>query len=130
LETVLLDTCIISFFLKTDERAKHYEPYVDNNRLVVSFMTIAELYRWTITKKWGLKRKLDLEKYLSKFIVYPFTDHLCYKWAEVVEEMKDKGNPISCADAWIAATALLLDIPIVTHNKKDFCEINHLKVIS
>lgn len=38
--------------------------------------------------------------------------------------------PISAADAWIAATALLYGVPLVTHNRKDFEGIDGLVVIS
>jgi predicted nucleic acid-binding protein len=34
------------------------------------------------------------------------------------------------ADAWIAATALLHDLPLITHNRWDFEDIRGLNVIS
>ena len=41
-----------------------------------------------------------------------------------------RGYRIECADAWIAATALLYDIPLVTHNRNDYLGIPGLTVIS
>ncbi len=41
-----------------------------------------------------------------------------------------KGNPIDTADAWIASVALLFDIPLVTHNRRDFQNVANLTIIS
>jgi peptidase E len=57
-----------------------------------------------------------MEEYLRNFIVYPFDRALCLKWAEVSDCARRNGRPIQCADAWIAATAVLHRIPLVTHN--------------
>lgn len=40
------------------------------------------------------------------------------------------GRPIDTADVWIAATALLLDAPLVTHNGAHFSGVPGLTVIS
>jgi predicted nucleic acid-binding protein len=40
------------------------------------------------------------------------------------------GQPIDGADAWIAATALLYGIPVVTHNPGHFARVPGLMVIS
>ena len=39
------------------------------------------------------------------------------------------GRMISPQDAWIAATALRHDLPLITHNIKDFQEISNLRRI-
>jgi predicted nucleic acid-binding protein len=41
-----------------------------------------------------------------------------------------KGAPISAADAWIAATALVLSAPLVTNNSKDYRHLDKLQIIS
>jgi predicted nucleic acid-binding protein len=40
------------------------------------------------------------------------------------------GRLIGAADAWIAATALLMDISLVTHNKTHYEGVAGLRVIS
>jgi predicted nucleic acid-binding protein len=40
------------------------------------------------------------------------------------------GRRIECADAWIAATALLYDAPLVTHNRDDYLGVPGLRIIS
>jgi predicted nucleic acid-binding protein len=38
--------------------------------------------------------------------------------------------PIQTADGWVAATSLLHNIPLVTHNPKHFVGVDGLTVIS
>jgi L-ascorbate metabolism protein UlaG (beta-lactamase superfamily) len=51
-------------------------------------------------------------------------------WAEVTVAAQSKGRRIECADAWIAATALRHDVPLVTHNHDDYLGVPGLKLIS
>jgi predicted nucleic acid-binding protein len=54
---------------------------------------------------------------------------MCLIWAEVMESARRNGRPIECADAWIATTALLYEVPLVTSNARDFAGVNRLVVI-
>ena len=45
-------------------------------------------------------------------------------------QAKAAGRRIESADAWIAATALLYDVPLVTHNRKDYLGVPGLKIVS
>ena len=56
--------------------------------------------------------------------------NLCRKWAEVMVAAQAAGRRIETADAWIAATALLYDAPLVTHNGSDYLGVPGLKLIS
>ncbi len=59
----------------------------------------------------------------------PSDDETCWYWAKV---RSMKGYPIADTDAWIAATALRYNIPLVTHNVKHFIPAQNLglKIIS
>jgi tRNA(fMet)-specific endonuclease VapC len=69
------------------------------------------------------------EIYLADFSVL-HSDLLCSTWAAVRSESTQKGHPISSADAWIAATALVLSAPLVTNNLKDYRHLDKLRIIS
>ena len=45
MNTVLLDTNIVSFLLKGDSRIEAYLPFLEQKQLAISFMTVAELYQ-------------------------------------------------------------------------------------
>ena len=125
-----VDTDVISFQVKVDSRASFYREKMHDNQLLVSFMTIAELDQWVIRSRWGERLKGHLEEYLSKFTVVHSNRELCLIWAEVTESARVAGFTINAADAWIAATALAYDIPLITHNSKDYRGVSGLQIIS
>lgn len=128
--TVVVDTDVISFLYKRDSRALLYTPHLDGKLALISFMTIAELHRWTLERQWGEKRWRDLEKFLDQFSVVEYVKALCFKWAEATYSAKRSGRPIGAADAWVAATALLENAPLVTHNRAHYAGVADLQVIS
>ncbi|HBQ28178.1 hypothetical protein HY02_08085 [Peptococcaceae bacterium SCADC1_2_3] len=130
MDALVIDTDVVSFLFKRDTRAWLYRPYLQDKYLVVSFMTVAELYQWAYIRRWGKKRLVQLELVIKKYIVPPFDVELCRIWAGIRVERQAKGAPISVQDAWIAATALRYGIPLVTHNNGDFKEIDGLIVVS
>jgi tRNA(fMet)-specific endonuclease VapC len=125
-----VDTDVVSFLFKRDPRAEWYRLHLTGKLLVLSFMTVAELDRWALARNWGQNRRTRMDEYLRNFIVHPFDRVLCQKWAEVSDCARRNGRRIECADAWIAATAVLHNIPLVTHNSKDFAGVDGLSVIS
>ena len=64
------------------------------------------------------------------FSILPYSRALCLKWAEVTVAAQRNGRRIECADAWIAATALLYDLPLITHNRGDYLGVPGLTIIS
>ncbi len=62
--------------------------------------------------------------------VYPATLELGVVWAELKGEAMANGRALDTADARIAATAVVLDVPLVTHNAKDFDFPSRLKIRS
>ena len=130
IDIIVADTNVVSYIFKEDSRGALYEPHLAGKDVVISFVTLAELHRWAISSNWGKTRKRKLEEYLNRFFVVHSNDALCHRWAELVESGKRKGRPIQPGDAWIAATALLHTVPLVTHNSKDFAGVEELTIIS
>ena len=58
---VVVDTDVVSYLFKSDSRALAYEEHLAGNERLVSFMTLAELDRWSLARHWGSPRKLKLE---------------------------------------------------------------------
>lgn len=117
---VLLDTDVVSFILKSDSRAELYLPHLRDRPCVLSFQTTGELLRWAITKRWGTERRRRLDEFIRNCLVVPWSGPLSTKWAEVCAEGQARGRECKAGDAWIAATALLYQIPLVSHNRADF----------
>jgi tRNA(fMet)-specific endonuclease VapC len=124
----LLDTNIVSYLLKGHTLAERYRPHLEGHTLAVSFMTVAELYEGACRARWGKKKLALLEGALQSYLVFPFAAELCRRWGLVRYERRKQ--PISPEDAWIAATALVHNCPLVTHNAADFKGIAGLVLIT
>src|SRR5215472_4670854 len=117
---VVVDTDVVSFMFKNHPIGNRYDSALAGRIPLISLMTVAELERWAIQRKWNAHRLHWLHLYLRPFTVVPSSPDLCRKWAEVMMAAQVVGRRIECADAWIAATALLYDAPLITHNRTDY----------
>jgi tRNA(fMet)-specific endonuclease VapC len=129
-KTVLVDTNVVSYIYKKDSRGARYQHHLDNAVLVISFQTLAELSQWTLERNWGTKQKRALKKFLQDFSVVYASESLCDYYAQVMASARASGKPILSADAWVAAVALELAIPLVTHNPNDFRGVSGLEIIT
>jgi len=101
-----------------------------NRDLLVSFMTEAELEQWILLAKWGVDRVRRFRTFMTGFASVPSSRDLILHWAEVMVAARANGRRIEAADAWIAATALLYNATLITHNPKDYLGVPNLRVHS
>lgn len=126
----LVDTDVLSYVVRGDTRAELYRSYLADKEISISFQTVAELRRWGRTHRWGPTRWQQLQQLLGHFTVYLVDDALIDAWAYVTTMRDRQGHPIATGDAWIAATAWLQSLPLVTHNRRHFTDIEGLDVVS
>lgn len=125
---LVVDPDVLSYLFKGDSRGGRYKLLLEGHECCVSFMAVAELERWALSRRWGLAMRERLEASLSRLaICYPDRD-LCRLWALTTESASRAGRPISCADAWTAAVALYLASPLVTNNPGDFLGVSGLEI--
>ncbi|MGB9178549.1 MAG: PIN domain-containing protein [Pyrinomonadaceae bacterium] len=129
-EVVVVDTNVISFFIKSDTRAALYQPHLDGRLQIIAAQTRAELEFWTLIYRWGQRRRAGLHAYLKNFAFAEVDEAICLRWAEIRATAREIGRPINVDDAWIAATALNYKAPLVTHNPSDFYNVAGLTVIT
>jgi predicted nucleic acid-binding protein len=128
---LVIDTDVASFIFKWHPAfAPRYVDIVRGSELIVSFMTLAEMRQGALDANWGPRKCAVLETYLADFSVLHSDNLLCSTWAAVRNESTHKGRRISSADAWIAATALVLPAPLVTNNPKDYRHLDNLQIVS
>lgn len=126
---VLLDTDVSSFFIKKSSYAEPYLPLIQKQEVAVSFMTEAELYQWAYVRNWGKSRIKELTDYLDGLTIIYADQPMCCHWAKIRTEQRARGMVISPQDAWVAATALRYDLPLITNNIKDFQHIPCLNLL-
>lgn len=61
MNAVVVDTDVVSLVFKGDTRAERYLPVMKTPDLLVSFMTEAELERWTLQANWEPNESLASE---------------------------------------------------------------------
>jgi tRNA(fMet)-specific endonuclease VapC len=125
----LLDTNIISYWMRGDpqliNKIKSYSP----SDLSLSTITLAEVY-YGIEKSPVKKRerRLKIEYIKSELDIFPFNEQAAKKYGALRAALEKLGKPISERDTQIASIALANRLCIVTHNTKEFGRIAKVKV--
>jgi predicted nucleic acid-binding protein len=132
MRVVIVDTNVASFLFKEDTRAELYKPHLEGDTLsAISFMTRAELEQWAVFRGWGPAKRDELISFAKEeFVTIDSNEPLCAMWAEVRGLAKRAGRQIDVADAWIAATAMLYNAELVTHNANHFDFLPGLTIIT
>ena len=125
----LLDTNIISYWMRGDkriiDRVKQYAP----SDLSLSTVTLAEILygieKSPIKKK---ERRLKIKQISSLLDLYSFDEAVAGHYAIIRAQLERKGMVISERDTQIASIAMANKLIVVTHNVKEFSRIGKLKV--
>jgi tRNA(fMet)-specific endonuclease VapC len=125
----VVDTDVVSYLFRNDTRAEQFRPHITGRILAVSFMTVAELDRWALQRNWGSARRERMTDFLSRFVIVLVDRALCRTWAAVGDQARRNGRPIQVADAWIAATAIALNVPLLTHNRSDYAGVDDIDLL-
>lgn len=67
---------------------------------------------------------------MQKYVIVPFDMGMVDHFARLRAARRREGREVETADAWIAATALWVGCPIVTHNVGDSAGIDRLELIT
>ena len=127
---IVVDTDVASYIFNWHTLAQRYSDVLRGSELLLSFMSIAELRMGAISAGWGSRRRVLLERFIRGFeLVYADND-LCTVWARIRATARAAGRPLSPQDAWIAATALALDAPLATNNRRHYEHIQKLNLLS
>jgi predicted nucleic acid-binding protein len=113
----------VSFAFKRDSRFDLYTSEIGALERFISFQTVAEMRLGARLSRWGPRRQQLLEELLATLQVVAYTDALASRWATIMEAARLSGRRLESGDAWIAATASLLDVPLITHDR-DFVGIS------
>lgn len=117
---VLIDTNAFINLTRGRESTSRLLPHVDGKRIVLSFVTVAELRRGAYVRGYGEESWRQLDVDVSSAVVVPPNDGLSHEWAKLVAEERREGRALGQAaqahDAWVAATARFYGVPVLTED--------------
>ena len=116
---VVIDTDVASSMLRrrTPDRLLGQ---LTGHVLAVSFVTVGELTKWGLLRRWGPTRTAAMEAFLSQLVVLPYDARVSSLWGQLQAYSQLRGRPRPVNDSWIAACCLARDLPLATYNVKDF----------
>lgn len=114
-ERLLLDTDVIVDYLRGREEAVAYFDGIADQELILSAMTVAELYGGV---REGNERE-QLRRFLGGFRIVPVDRNLAIEGGLLRRDFHPS-HGVGLADAIIAATARTEQATLVTLNKKHF----------
>ena len=113
---MVVDTSVVSYLFRGDGRATYYRELIHGRRAVISFQTVEEMRYGAYVRNWGTRRMGELDRYLDQFETIWANPELADICARLRNERKSAGRKMQKADAWIAATAIMLRCPLASHD--------------
>ena len=125
---IVLDTNVVSYIFNQDPRASYYLDRIRDQRACISFQTLEEQWYGARYRGWGEQRKSELAAYLNLYeVIWPNAEIVAI-CARLRADRRTAGRKLEVADAWVAATALMLQCPLASHDR-DFSGIPRLELI-
>jgi predicted nucleic acid-binding protein len=119
---VVVDTMVVGWLL--DERpnplAERYRRLIGMEPVVLAFQTVMELRFGALRADWGELRRRRLERRIAEFAVVQPDDEMITACAELRMRCRQAGHALGDklhdGDRWVAAAAIRLEIPLVSHD--------------
>jgi len=131
---VLLDTDVFISLTRGKQTAARYEPMVAGKLVVLSFASVAELWRGAYAMNYKEASRRRLEASIAATVVVPPTDGLTQAWARLTHDARSAGHALGqkaqTHDAWVAATAIHHELPLLTGNARHFAGLPELTLVT
>jgi tRNA(fMet)-specific endonuclease VapC len=124
----LLDTCVISDFIKGEPGTQTQLKQTPPIDIAVSVITLMELrYGLQLNSQRAQKIEPIITSFLNSVTLLPFGIPESEKAAEIRAILKSQGQPIGAYDVLIAATAVQHHLVMVTANQWEFDRVPGLQ---
>lgn len=124
----LLDTCVISDFIKGEPGTKTRIRQTPPSDIAVSAITVMEL-RYGLLNNPQRAQKIEptIASFLTSVTVLAFGTAEAEQAAQIRAILKTQGQPIGAYDVLIAATALQYQLLMITANQREFDRVPGLQ---
>jgi len=126
---VLLDTNVASYLFKYSPESERYRRHIQKRELALALISVAELRYGARRANWGSERCVQLERYIGSCTLIPGSGEIARVAAKVMDQRKRVGRRMEWPDAWVAATALVHRLPLISHDA-DFFGVEGLRLIT
>lgn len=125
----LLDTCVVSDFVKGEENTLKKLKSISPNEIFISSLTVMEVkYGLAINPERAVKIQQVIEAFLKAIIILPFGSNEADRAAEIRSILKIARSPMGAYDVIIAATAVTHNHIVVTSNVREFQRVPNLQI--
>ena len=76
-----------------------------------------------------MNERATWDRLVSPFEVIPCTPEVSWRYGRLYRYLRENGLLIDANDLWIAATALVFEMPVVTRDERHFMRVPELDVI-
>jgi tRNA(fMet)-specific endonuclease VapC len=118
-KTYMLDTDICSYIIKNQRELANAFTAHQNDNICISAITYAELL-YGVKNSRSSRVETEVKRFFPLVAVVDWSEAAARQYAEIKDFLKRNGSPIGNMDMLIAASAIAINAPIVTNNKKHF----------
>lgn len=126
----MVDTNILGYFARNSSAAlqKRMLTALKKQEIAISAITRAEIRFGLALLEVDDKRRRTIDLMLNEIPVLPWTLEAADRYGDIAAHLQQTGQPIGQMDTQIAAHALALGLPLVTHNTRHFKRVAGLKL--
>ena len=126
----LVDTNILGHFARNSSTVlqKRMWAALQKQEIAISAITRAETRFGLALLQADDKRRRTMDLLLNELPVLPWTLEAADRYGDIAAHLQQSGQPIGQMDTQIAAHALALGLPLVTHNTRHFQRVPGLKL--
>ncbi|OYU13494.1 MAG: hypothetical protein CFE38_00255 [Comamonadaceae bacterium PBBC1] len=126
----LVDTNILGYFARNSSAALQTRMLaaLKKQEVAISAITRAETRFGQALLQAEDKRRRTIDLLLNELPVLPWTLEAADRHGDIAAHLQQTGQPIGEMDTQIAAHALALGLPLVTHNTRHFKRVPGLKI--
>lgn len=126
----LVDTNILGYFVRNSSAAlqKRMLAALKKQEVAISVITRAETRFVQALLQPDDKRRRTIDLLLNELPVLPWTLDAAERYGEIAAHLQQTGQPLGEMDTQIAAHALALGLPLITHNTRHFKRVPGLRL--